>query len=117
MKTPSKHTLALCAAQNETQLYQLALSDLCNGKVKWFGHSRTFSLGISRASGAAGGIAIERCEGVTSAYYFESYAARQLAHVSACLTGEDMEHNRELLRRRSIIEEAQAYVSASQRAA
>jgi hypothetical protein len=101
---------------SENDVLTLALGDVCNGAVKWFGNSRTYSIGISRPCGAAGGIAIVREAGMTYAFYFEKYARETLANVAMLVTGEDSEHNRELLRRRSAIEAAQAYVTESQRA-
>ena len=106
---------AKLSAENEA--LTLALSDLCNGSVKWFGHSRTYSVGISRPTGAAGGIAIVRECGMASAHYFETYSRETLAHIAAVITGENTEHNIELARRRAAIESAQAYVSEQHRAA
>lgn len=102
---------------SENEVLTLALNDVCNGAVKWFGNSRTYSIGISRPCGAAGGIAIVREAGMTYAFYFERYAREMLERVALLVTGSDTEHNRELMRRRSAIEAAQAYVSESQRAA
>lgn len=99
----------------ENTVLTLALNDICNGAVKWFGNSRTFSLGITRPAGAAGGIAVVRENGTTSAHYFERYASEILLHVSYVITGENTEHNRELARKRSTVEAAQAYVSECQR--
>lgn len=101
----------------ENDVLTLALSDLCNGAVKWFGNSRTYSIGLSRPTGAAGGIAIVRQSGTTSAHYWEDYSRETLARIADLVTGADTEHNRELLRERATIETAQAYVSESQRAA
>ena len=106
---------AKLATDNEA--LTLALNDLCNGAVKWFGNSRTYSMGISRANGAAGGIAIIREAGMTYAYYFERYASDALANISNLITGTDSEYNAELLRRRVVIESAQAYISEQQKAA
>ena len=102
---------------SENEVLTLALSDLCNGSVKWFGSSRTYSIGISRPTGAAGGIAIVRQCGTVSAFYFERYASETLAHIANIITGDNTEHNTELARERAAIEAAQAYVSESQRAA
>lgn len=101
----------------ENEALTLALNDLANGAVKWFGNSRTYSLGISRPTGAAGGIAIVREAGMTYTHYFERYAQETLERVAILVTGSDTEHNREYLRRRAAIEAAQAYVSESQKAA
>lgn len=118
MKLTRQQTEELNAKlSTENEALTLALHDLCNGAVKWFGNARTYSIGISRPNGAAGGICIVREAGTTSAYYFERYARETLEHVSGLLTGSDTEHNAELLRRRSAIEAAQAYVSEVQRAA
>lgn len=100
---------------SENEVLTLALNDLANGAVKWFGNSRTYSIGISRPTGAAGGIAIVRQSGMTYAHYFERYSRETLAHIALIVTGTDSEHNRELMRERSAIEAAQAYVSDSQR--
>lgn len=102
---------------SENEVLTLALNDVCNGGVKWFGHTRTYSIGISRPNGAAGGIAIVREAGMTYAFYFERYSRETLDRISSLVTGSDSEYNAELLRRRSAIEAAQAYVSESQRAA
>ena len=106
---------AKLASENEAMT--LAMSDLCNGAVKWFGHTREFEIGISRPAGAAGGIAIVRQCGCASAHYFENYARETMAHLACLITGSDTEHNLVLLRQRSAIEAAQAYVSTAQRAA
>jgi hypothetical protein len=101
---------------NENTLLSLALSDALNGAVKWFGHSPAYNLGISRPTGAAGGIVIKRNGGLASAHYWEDFAHRELPHIADCITGEDTEHNHDLLCRRRTIEDAQAYVSAAQKA-
>ncbi|NDF15811.1 hypothetical protein EB061_10900 [bacterium] len=117
MKTSKSH-LATINAKLATQndVLTLALNDVCNGAVKWFGNSRTYSIGVSRPTGAAGGIAIVRECGMTAAHYFEGYARDTLAHVAALVTGADTEHNRELLRKRAAVESALAYVAECQRA-
>lgn len=102
---------------NENTVQALALSDLCNGAVKWFGSSPAYSLGISRPTGAAGGIVICRVNGGAGAFYWAEFAPRELAHISACLTGADTEYNRDLLRRRTALEAAGAYVAEQMRAA
>lgn len=101
----------------ENEALTLALGDLCNGNVKWFGNSRTYSIGISRPTGAAGGIAIVRQSGMTYAHYFENYARETLAHIACIITGTDSEHNRELLKERAAIEAAQSYVTGEQQRA
>lgn len=101
----------------ENEALTLALSDLCKDAVKWFGNSRTYSLGVSRPTGAAGGVAIVRECGMASAYYFETYARDTLAHIASVITGTNSDYNQELLRRRATIEAAQAYVSEQQKAA
>ena len=118
MKT-TRLELETCVGRlsTENEALTLALHDLCNGNVKWFGNSRTYSIGVSRPNGAAGGIAIVREAGSTSAFYFERYSRETLEHLSRLVTGTDTDANREYLRRRSAIESAQAYVSESQRAA
>ena len=103
--------------QTEATVASLALNDLANGSVKWFGNSREYSLGICRPSCASGGIVIVRHCGTTASYYWESFARDALAHIAACITGHETEANRELLRRRAAIESAQAYVSESLKAA
>lgn len=118
MKTTRSQLDALNARlSTENEALTLALHDLCNGNVKWFGHARTYSLGVSRPTGASGGIAIVREAGTTGAYYFETYARETLTHIAACITGANTEHNAELARRRSAIEAAKAYVSEMQRTA
>lgn len=101
---------------SENEVLTLALGDAVNGNVKWLGNSRTYSIGISRPTDAAGGIAIVREAGMTSAFYFEKYARETLAHIACLVTGTDTEHNTELMRRRSAIEAAQAYVNEMQSA-
>jgi hypothetical protein len=108
-------TNARLATENEAMT--LAISDLCNGAVKWFGHSREFEIGISRPAGAAGGIAIVRQCGCASAHYFETYARETLKHIAMVMTSGNDEHTLILLRQRAAIEAAQAYVSEAQRAA
>lgn len=111
MKTPGKSALRIAELQKENSVLACALSDLANLGAKWFGNSREFSLGVTRPQSACGGIAIVRRSGTVSAYYFEEFARSELAHIAAVITGENTDHNRELLRRRSAIEDAQAYVS------
>ena len=112
MSTVSKQfALAECVRLgNENTLLSLALSDALNGAVKWFGHSPAYNLGISRPTGAAGGIAILRVGAMASAHYWEQFSASETAHINACITGEDTEYNRGLLVRRAAISDAQAYV-------
>ena len=100
----------------ENNVMALALSDLCNGAVKWFGNSPSFNIGITRPTGAAGGIVIHRNGGMASAHYWEDFSRTELAHIAAVITGEDTEHNHEFLCRRSTIETAQAYISDKIRA-
>lgn len=107
----------LTDAQKENSVLACALADSLNFGVKWFGNSRTFSIGITRPQSACGGIAIIRNNGTVSAYYFEEYASRELAHIACVITGENTEHNRELLCRRAAIESAKAFVSEQQKAA
>ncbi len=116
MKTTRASLDALNAKlATENEALTLALGDVCNGNVKWFGHARTYSIGISRPNGAAGGIAIVREAGMTYAFYFEKYARETLAHIACLVTGANTEHNAELMRRRAAIEAAQAYVTEMQR--
>lgn len=97
--------------RTETTVLSCALNDILNGDVKWFSHSHTFSIGVTRPTSACGGIAVVRQTGTSGAYYFEEYARRELEHIAACITGENTEHNRELAQRRSAIESAKAYVA------
>lgn len=92
-------------------LLGLALTDVVNGAVAWFGNSRQFSIGISRATSASGGICIVRENGSADAFYFESYAREALAHIASVITGHDSEHNRALMQRRAAIENAAAFVA------
>jgi hypothetical protein len=112
MKT--KASLECDRLRNENDVLGLALTDLSNGSVKWFGHSREYSIGVSRPTSASGGVLIVRSCGVTSAHYFERHAQDTLAQISACLTGENTPYNLDLLRRRQLIEDAQAFVRAEQ---
>ncbi len=114
--TPSKADLIVRnnTLAREVDVYSLALSDLANGAVKWFGHSRDFSLGITRPRGAHGGIALTRSNGICAAFYWEHWNQQAMQQISECLTGADTEHNRELLRRRSVIEAAAAYIRECQ---
>ena len=104
-------------AERECTVLSCALNDILNGDVKWFGHSRQFSIGVTRPKAACGGIAVVRICGNTYADYFENYSQTELQHIANCITGENTEHNRELLQRRAAIESAQAYVSEALRAA
>jgi hypothetical protein len=101
----------------ENTVLSCALNDILNGDVKWFGHSRTFSIGVIRPASACGGIAVIRNNGTSRAAYCEQYFRAELAHISMCITGENTDYNRELLVRRSVIESAQAYLSERLRAA
>ncbi len=104
MKTLTKAQLVIenDALRTDNSALNCALNDLANGAVKWFGHSREWSLGISRPHSACGGIAIVRYSGMTAAYYFESYSRAELNHISLCITGERTQANDELLRRRGL---------------
>lgn len=114
---PTKGTVQARVAHLETEnaVLSLALHDAVSGDVKWFGRA-PFRLGVSRPAGAAGGIVTVVAQGTTSADYFEQFARNHLEHIAACVTGHDTDHNRDLLARRRAIEEAQAYVTAAQRA-
>ena len=116
---PSRASLDALNAKlaTENDCLTLALADALNGNVKWFGNSRTYSIGISRPTGAAGGLAIVRQCGMASAHYFETYARETLAHIACIITGANTEHNTELARERAAIESAQAYIREMQRAA
>ena len=117
MKTPTKSSLRIAGLERSNDVLSLALSDLANGHVKWFTRYN-YAIGISRPNGASGGIAIEKIVGgMVSGYYWETFAAESLAHIAADITGENSPYNAELLRRRSCIEEAQAFVAASRQAA
>lgn len=101
----------------ENTVLSCTLNDILNGDVKWFGNSCEYSLGITRPRSACGGMVVIRCCGTSSARYWEQFAREELTHISFVITGENTEHNRELLRRRSAIEAAQAYVSQQLKAA
>jgi len=119
MKTPR----SVLESQNKRQgeeidCLSIALHDTLCGVVKWFGSSRTYSIGITRPCAASGGFAIVRSGGAESrAVYWEKFARNEAETIAACITGEDTEYNRELLRRRSVLEAAQAYVTECQRSA
>lgn len=100
--------------ERENEPLALALHDLVAGQVHWFGRS-PYRLGISRPTGGAGGIVIASAFGSTSAHYWETWSAEQLATLAHLITGQDNEDNRERLRRRSVIEEAQAWIREEQR--
>lgn len=107
--------IALAESQSESTVLACALNDVLRGDVKWFGRGE-YSLGVTRPASACGGIAVVRQCGIVSAYYFEEYSQRELNHIALIVTGEDAEHNRELLRRRAAIEDAKAYIRAAQTA-
>jgi hypothetical protein len=102
--------LRCLALDSENSVLRCALHDILRGNVRWFGSARKYQVGISRASSACGGIAIVRSEGnLVSCEYAERFFADALAHIAACVTGEDTEYNRELLARRAAIEAARFY--------
>lgn len=117
MKTKAELALENAVLSKENGVMFLALTDLSNLGAKWFGHSREFSIGISRPDSACGGIAVVKQNGSVSAHYFEEFAHNELNRISAIITGQDNEYNRALLCRRASIEAAQAYVSQKQAAA
>lgn len=104
-------------ASAENTVLLCALNDILNGDVKWFGSSRTFSVGVTRPSGACGGIAVVRQNGTTRAQYLEEFCRVELEHIARCVTGENTDYNRELLCRRATIESAKAYAAEKLRAA
>jgi len=114
MKTTKQDLIDRCARlERAIGPLELALHDLAVKQVVWFGHYN-FRIGISRATGAAGGIVIANVYGNVSADYWEQFARNQLEHIAACITGENTEHNRDLATRRTVIESAQAYVTSEQ---
>lgn len=114
MITTKQDLLARCARmERENEPLSLALSDMVNNRVVWFGRA-PFRLGISRAAGAHGGIVIVNHDGMISADYWEQFSRNQLEHIGACITGENTEHNRELAKRRDTIEQALAHVRREQ---
>lgn len=117
MKTKNELLASNARLETENMVLVCALNDILNGDVKWFGHSRAFSIGITRPSGAYGGIAVVRQCGNARASCFESYARSEIEHIGYCITGENTDHNRELLQRRAAIEAAQSYVAEAQRSA
>jgi hypothetical protein len=118
MKTSKSSLAQKCAElEKENGVLSCALNDVLKGDVRWFGSPRTFALGVTRPKSACGGIAIIRHCGTSSAHYFEEYAQRELAHIALVITGENTEHNRELLARRNAIEAAKAYIAEQVRAA
>lgn len=114
MKTTKQDLELRCARlERENEPLTLALNDLCNDRTVWFGRG-DFRLGISRPAGAAGGIVIVKTEGSTSAHYWETYSRAERAHLSAIATGHNDETQRDILRRRDVIEQANAYVRREQ---
>jgi hypothetical protein len=114
MKSKSKSAIRIAELEKENTVLSCALNDMLNLGAKWFGSARSFSVGVTRPQSACGGIAIIRCNGTARAHYFEEWARAELAHIQLVITGADTEHNRELLRRRSAIEAAQAYIREQQ---
>jgi len=114
MKTTKQELIDRCARlERAIGPLELAIADLANGQVVWHGRG-AFRIGISRALGASGGIVIVNNDGNVLADYWEQFARNQLEHISACITGDNTEHNRELATRRTVIESAQAYVTREQ---
>lgn len=105
------------ALSKDNDVLSLALNDVVNLGAKWFGNSRQFSIGITRPNSACGGICIVRRSGTVSAYYFEEFAQAELSHIAIVITGENTDHNRDLLCRRAAIESAHAYIREQQKAA
>ncbi len=106
------------ALDTENTVLRCALNDCLNGNVKWFGNTRAFQIGVARADSACGGIAIVRADGtMISCDYVDRYCPQALTHISLCLTGENTEHNRDLLKRREAIESAVAFRNEALRAA
>jgi len=117
MKTANKKDIKISNMERENNVLALALSDLANGNVKWF-QRFNYAIGISRPNGASGGIAIEKViGGIVSAYYWEDFCKDSLSHIASVITGENTPFNAELIRRRSCIEDAQAYVNEQHMAA
>lgn len=118
MKT-TKSSLVERNATLETENTALAcaLADTIRGDVKWFKASRFVSYGITRPSSACGGIVIVNNGGTVSAHYLEAFGREALAHISLMITGENTDHNRELLARREAIESALAYARQAMMAA
>lgn len=111
----NKATLALenTRLSHENTLLNLAVSDLLAQKVKWFRRGNIM-LGVSRETGAAGGIVITRQQindgkgfEFTGVYYWESYrsgiAARSYSSDDA-----------DAIPLRQAINDAAAYVSKAQ---
>lgn len=82
MKTPTKEQLIARNAQleQESTVQAFALSDLLSDHVKWFRKGHVL-LGISRPTGASGGILVHRSNDngkgfeFVGAYYFERWYA------------------------------------------
>lgn len=117
MKTMTKSAQRIAQLERENTVLAIALADLANVGAKWFGCSREFCVGITRPTGGCGGIAIVRRNGTVSAFYFEEFYRSEMEHIACCITGENTGSNRELLRRRAVLEDAKAYVGEQQRAA
>lgn len=105
----NKHLIEIGNLRSQVSLLEIALSDACHSQTQWFG-ARPYRIGISRPTGAAGGIAVVLCHGVASAHYWDHFYASEMAHISACITGEDSECNRELSKRRATLETAAKWV-------
>lgn len=117
MKTKQQLTEENKALDLQNTVLSLALADLVNGtESKSFG-GRKFRLTITRPTSACGGVVIVSAETFVGAYYFDTYARDCLAHIAAVITGEDNDHNRELIRRREIVETAQAWLRTRQSSA
>lgn len=113
MKAPSVKDQRIAQLDYENTIQMLALSDMADGAVTWFGR-KPYRIGISRPAGAAGGIAIEHVNGVASAHYAEKFLPEALAHIAHVITGENSDANNELLRRRAILSDAQRFIHSQQ---
>lgn len=115
MKKPNLKDARIAALEQENTVQMLALTDLANGGVTWFGRS-PYRIGISRPTGAAGGILICNAGGTCSAHYAETFLRETLAHIAVVITGADTEANSELLRRRAALSDAQRFIHSQQAA-
>ena len=99
--------------ERENEPLSLALHDLVSDRTVWFGRN-PFRVGISRPAGGAGGIVIVSSDGMTSAHYWETFHREEMARIQTLVTGTNTEENRALLRRREVLEQAQAHVRREQ---
>ena len=99
-------------ARHARDVHELALSDVVADRVTWFGRGET-RIGISRPTGAMGGLVIVRRNGMAYAAPWEQWSVDEARRIDQCITGADTDYNRELLRQREQLESARAFVAAA----